>query len=72
LYEVREMKMDEPSCFNGNVRVRKYKVTIEEIKEPDEVIAERVQKMWDACDNMHHRSPLKDMAKTVGLDLRYS
>ncbi len=68
-YKIRDMTIESCSCFNGNVMVKKYKVTIEEIREPKEVIAERIQKLWDECDNMHHRGPLKAMAKTIGLEL---
>ena len=68
-YEVMNMVLDSPSCVNGEVRVKKYKVTIEEIEEPDSVIAERVKKLWDENENHHHYTPLKLMAKTVGLIL---
>ncbi len=46
-YEINNMTRDEPTCFNGYVRVKKYKVTIEEVHEPIDIIARRVQKLWD-------------------------
>ena len=57
------LKSNEATCFNGNVNVRKYKVTIELIEEPNELIIERLQKLWDECDNYHHWTPLRIEAK---------
>ena len=68
-YLLREMKQDAPSCFNGIVRVKRYRVTVEEIAEPVEVIRERIQKLWDECDNHYNWAPLKAAAKEVGLEL---
>lgn len=68
-YEAMNLKQDEPSCFNGMVRLKKYKVTIEEIDEPIEVYKQRLQKMWEACDNHHHYEPLKNAANSIGLIL---
>ena len=62
-YEMSNLKSNEATCFNGNVNVRKYKVTIELIEEPNELIIERLQKLWDECDNYHHWTPLRIEAK---------
>ena len=68
-FEVHGMKQGEPSCFNGMVRVTKFRVTIEEVPEDDEVIRERLRKMYAECTNHHHMRPLMAMAKKYGLDL---
>lgn len=68
-YTKSNLIKDEPSCFNGNVCVRKYKVTVELVEEPIEVIQARIQKMWDECKNHHHWQPLKNEAKKYGLEL---
>ena len=70
-YWLRQLKQDEPSAFNGNVEVRKYRVTVELIDEPDDVIRARIQKLWDECDNHHHWQPLKNAAKKYGLELKH-
>ena len=70
LYEQHNLQNKEPSCFNGNVSIRKYKVTIEPIEEPNEVLAERLQKLWDECDNHHHWTPLKKAAMQIGYELK--
>lgn len=70
LYEQHNLQSKEPSCFNGNVSIRKYKVTIEPIEESNEVLAERLQKLWDECDNHHHWTPLKNAALQIGYELK--
>ena len=62
---------NEPSCFNGSVSIRKFRITIEEVEEPVEVLRERVQKLWDSCNNSHHWSPLRTVAETLGLELDF-
>lgn len=71
-YEQLNLKREEPTCFNGGVSIRKYKVTIELIEEPNEVLAERLQKLWDECDNHHHWTPLKNAALQIGYELKGS
>lgn len=61
---------NEPSCFNGVVHVRRYRITAEVIDEPQAVIAARIQALWDTCDNMHHIGPLRDYAAAIGYELR--
>lgn len=69
-YEKGNLTQLKPSCFNGIVRVKKYRITIEEIEEPNEVIAERLEKLWVECDNYHHYKPLLDAAKTIGYEFK--
>ena len=47
-YAINNIKQDYPSCFNGMVRVKRYKVTIEGIEEPKEVLCERLEKLCTA------------------------
>lgn len=68
-YDITGMKNNEPSCFNSRVRVKKFKVTIEQIEEPNEVYAERLNKLWRECDNHHHYHPLLGTAKEMGIEL---
>ncbi len=68
-YLQRELERENPSCFNGDVSVKKYRITIEEISEPISVIAERLQKLWDESNNIHHRDPLRAAAAQIGYSL---
>jgi hypothetical protein len=69
LYEQHNLQSKKPSCINGDVSVHRYKVTIELIEESNEVLAERLQKLWDECDNYHHWTPLKNAAIQIGYEL---
>jgi|LGVE01.1.fsa_nt_gb hypothetical protein len=68
-YTQRNLKQEEPSCFNGMVRVVKYRVTVEMVEESKEIIWLRLKKLWDECSNMHHRNPLREAAKKIGMKL---
>lgn len=59
----------EPSCFNGRVRVQRYRITVELIDEPAEIIGARIRKLWEECDNHHHHAPLMSAAKRHGVTL---
>ncbi len=71
-YWIHSLTENNPSCFNGNVSVRKYRVTIELVEEPNEVIAERIQLLWDKCDNLHHWTHLRIAAQKIGYELKGS
>lgn len=71
-YEQSVLQKKDATCFNGMVNIHKYKVTIEPIEEPKEILAERLQKLWDECDNLHHWTPLQEAAKEIGYELKGS
>lgn len=68
-YATNNLKQNEPSCFNSMVRVKKYRITIEEIDEPVEVIQKRLKKLIDENDNHHNLSSLRALAKEYGVEL---
>lgn len=57
---------EKPSCFNGSVSIKRYKITVEIIDEPIEIYQERLEKLWVECDNWHHWNPLKEAAASIG------
>lgn len=69
-YEISNMRQDEPSAFNRDVRFRKFRITIEEIEEPSSVLAERLQHLWENCDNHHNALPILTAAHEIGCDLK--
>ncbi len=69
-YTIDGLTCTEPSCFNGWVQVRKWRITIESVDEPTEAIHARLQDLWDHCDNWHHAGPLKTAAKAAGYELK--
>lgn len=58
--------LDEPSSWNGYVRVHRYRITVELIDEPKEVLIARLEKLWVECDNTHHYGPLEAAARALG------
>lgn len=68
-YDLHRMTTSEPMCWNGEVKVERYRVTIEKIEEPVEVIHERLRKLWREATNPHHWGPIRAKAKEFGLVL---
>lgn len=68
-YRLRDLMQEEPYCWNGMVAVNKYRVTIEVVEEPTDVVAERLRKLWRECDNMHDLGPLRAEAAQLGIEL---
>lgn len=66
---VLDLRQEEPSCFNGEVRFRKYRVTFERVDEPHEVLAARIQTLWDTTTNHHHTDSLRNAAASIGYKL---
>ena len=62
-YSVNELIVKEPSCINF-LRYRKYKVTIELIEEPVEVLIERLNSL-DTATNHHRIRMVKDEIKKL-------
>ena len=58
-----DLEQQDPSCFNGMVRVKRYRITIKEIPEDREMIVARLQNLWDISDNRHDHEPLIHAAK---------
>jgi hypothetical protein len=68
-FDIRQLMQNDPSCGNGMVRIQKYRVTVEKVEEPLEVLHARLRKLWDECSNHHHREPLLRMGRKHGIDL---
>lgn len=62
-------RQTEPSCFNGMVRVHRWRITVERIEEPPEIIAARVRELWKKNDNPHHMQALRQAACDLGINL---
>jgi hypothetical protein len=58
----------EPSCVN-QVSIRKYRVTIEQIQEPIEVLQERLLHLWRHTNNHHEKRHLEEEATLLDYKL---
>ncbi len=70
MYEISNLTQKEPSFFNGWIRIKKYKVTIEEVVEPKEVYEQRIQELWDKCDNPRYHQSIIAVAESIGYELK--
>lgn len=68
-YEENRLSKSKPSTFNGNVEVKRYRITIECISTYEEE-CENLQYLWDHGDNYHHIGPLKDYAEKLNYGLK--
>jgi hypothetical protein len=68
-YTLKSWEETNPTCFNGMVSVKKFRITVEEVDEPNEVIADRIKMLWRKCNNYHHWEPLRAVANKHGVTL---
>lgn len=68
---VRRWGPSAPSAGNGQVVVERWRVTVEKIEEPVEVIQDRIRALWRKSANHHEWTPLQRAAKKVGLVLNH-
>lgn len=59
----------EPFAINEHVAIRRFRITVEPIEEPIEVLVERIRKLWVECDNHHLWLPLMSEAGRLGITL---
>lgn len=57
-----------PYVLNGRVFYRRVRITVEEVEEPEEVVADRLRMLLKSR-NMHHRGAVRDQARKLGIDL---
>jgi hypothetical protein len=58
----------EPAYWNFLV-LRRYRVTVELIDEPRDVLVERLRKLWRQDSNAHHSDTFKEAAEELGIVL---
>jgi len=55
----------EPTAFNSDVRIKKYKITLEEILEPLEVLKERIKDLYKKETNYHNKDALNKYSRNL-------
>jgi hypothetical protein len=68
-WQIYHLTRAEPWCFNSGVGIRKYRVTVEEIPEPVEVLAGRLRALRATCKNHHDWGCLQSEATRLGVTL---
>ena len=69
-YERTSLLQKDPSRGSKSVRVVKYKVTVEKIDEPLDVIRARIRKLWEERDDWQDPSSLLAAAKDYNIVLK--
>jgi hypothetical protein len=69
LSDVTHRTYEQPSVCNGDVRVTRYRITVEKVEEPIEIIADRLRQLWRQSNHHHEWWPLKEAAKKHGITL---
>lgn len=68
-WDLRNVEQTEPSAWNDDVRIRRYRVTVELVDEPIEVLRDRLRRLWREDEpNHHHWGPMRKMAEQLGMD----
>lgn len=69
-YEISWMAQSKPSVFDNNeVRIRKNKITVEVMDEPEHILQARLQKLWNEELNEDNRNALMYEARKLGYEL---
>ncbi len=68
-WNLKHYESSDPNVFNGKVAIRRYRVTVELVEEPLEVLQARLKDLWEHCTNCHHRDPLRAEARKLGIKL---
>lgn len=69
---VRQATQDAPSHLNNEIRVQRYRVTVELIEEPDDVIRDRLLTLDAERGHVDKHRSIKAEAKRLGIDLKKS
>lgn len=69
-WEFRNWQVAAPSTMNGWVRFKKYKITVEEVFEPVEILQERLETLWVENDNSHNWGPLQAAVASIGYEFK--
>ncbi len=68
-YELDRALSSGPMVGNFDVKYRKYRITVEVIDEPVEVLEARLVKLWRGTSNHYDVPKLEAAAKTIGVTL---
>lgn len=67
---IQIMTEENPFCRCGKVNVVRYRITVEEIEEPESVILDRIKKLTSEVNNVDLKA-LKTAAEKYGVELSW-
>lgn len=71
-YELENSRQEVPRVGNSHVSIRRYRITVELIDEPKEVLAERLRMLWRGTTNGYDQDTLLREAKKLDITLDYA
>ncbi len=66
---IKRLLKDAPTAFNGIVRVERYRVTVELIEEPKEVIKDRLRELIKQPGHIDKNKHVRQAAAKLGIKL---
>lgn len=65
---IDRIQQTSPEAFNGMVFVERYRITIEKIEEPKDVLLQRLRELWETTERNHHLwGPIRQKALELGV-----
>lgn len=62
---------DHPRVFNGEIALRRFRITVEVVNEPIDVLRDRLRALWRESEpNIHTRQIFRKAANELGIDLK--
>jgi hypothetical protein len=67
--QIQRLLIEAPTALNGLVRVERYRITVERIEEPEEVIKERLQELLAQKGHIDKNKQVRETASRLGIKL---
>lgn len=67
--QIERLLQDEPSVFNGTVNVERFRVTIERIEEPEDVLKGRLNDLLNQRGHIDKNKHVRKAAAQLGITL---
>lgn len=66
----QDYEQDTPSAFNGEIRIRRFRITVEEVEESNDILCERLQSLWEQGGSWQLEAIFKEAADELGYKLQ--
>lgn len=67
--QIKRLVVEAPTAFNGIVRVERYRVTVERIEEPADVLKARLNELLERKGHIDKNKQVRKAAAKLGIKL---
>lgn len=67
--QIKRLLVEAPTAFNGIVRVERYRVTVERVEEPDDVLKARLHELLKQKGHIDKNKQVRKAAAKLGIKL---